>query len=62
MLYVQSLQYWSDLVTMQRFVMKVLSVNQILGVVLREPHLDDLYSTLNIKLVEVGMATCTGKW
>ncbi|XP_052810879.1 RING finger protein 17-like [Mya arenaria] len=58
----ECLQFWSDLVTMQKFVMKVISVESVLGVVLRDPNIEDMYHSINISLVEKDMADSTGRW
>ena len=58
----QGLQFWSELVTMQKFVLKVITVGPGMGVVLRRPNVEDMYRSINIELVEKGWAQATGKW
>ena len=62
MYFLQSLKYWSDFVTMQKFVLKVVHLGVTLGVVLRDPNSDDMYASLNIQIVQDQVASTVGKW
>ncbi|WAR08965.1 RNF17-like protein [Mya arenaria] len=41
---------------------EVISVESVLGVVLRDPNIEDMYHSINISLVEKDMADSTGRW
>ncbi|XP_052239126.1 RING finger protein 17-like isoform X2 [Dreissena polymorpha] len=58
----KELQYWSEKLTMQKFVMKVMATRPRLSVVLREAHVEDMYRSINIRMVEAGMARSVGNW
>ena len=57
----QSLRWWSEVVTMKNFTMKITDVNDTWSVVLREIDADPTDS-VNIRIVENELAASTGKW
>ena len=59
--FLQSLRWWSEVVTMKNFTMKITDVNSTWSVVLREIDADPTNS-VNIRIVENELATSTGKW
>ena len=59
--YSQSLRWWSEVVTMKNFTMKITDVNDTWSVVLREIDADPTDS-VNIRIVENELAASTGKW
>ena len=58
----QCLHYWSEKALMKKFYMKVIQSDADLGVVLRDIDTEDNCDTLNVKVIEDGMARSVGQW
>ncbi|XP_053397741.1 RING finger protein 17-like isoform X2 [Mercenaria mercenaria] len=58
----ECLHYWSEKVLMKKFFLKVIKTNNELSVVLRDLDTEDYCDTLNVKVVEDGMARSVGEW
>ncbi|KAL4233198.1 Ring finger protein [Mactra antiquata] len=57
----ESLQHWSDMVTMQSYMMKVIHYDKhSISVVLRDP--ENIMDSINIQVVDKHIASTTGPW